>query len=106
MLIKLVYQDVGGDENGVINVFQNLINKNWVLGIVGLMFLQQVFVVDFIVEWVKVLVLGISNIVKGVLQIGIYVVCVLVLIVVIVFVVVKQVFKFNFKIKKVVVMYV
>ncbi len=33
--IKLVFQDTSGDENGAINAFQTLINRDKVVGIVG-----------------------------------------------------------------------
>ena len=43
---KLVFQDAGGDENGAINAFQNLINKDKVVGIVGPTLSQQAFAAD------------------------------------------------------------
>ena len=103
--IKLVYQDAGGDENGAINAFQNLINKNRVLGIVGPTLSQQAFAADPIAERAKVPVLGISNTAKGVPQIGTYVARVSAPIAVIAPAAVKQALKLNPKIKKVAVMY-
>ena len=44
--IHLVFQDTGGDEAGAINAFQNLINQDKVVGIVGPTLSQQAFSAD------------------------------------------------------------
>lgn len=67
---KLVQQDTGGDEAGAINAFQNLINQDKVVGIVGPTLSQQAFSADPIANRLKVPVLGPSNTAKGVPQIG------------------------------------
>ncbi len=41
--IKLVFQDTAGDEQGAINAFQTLINRDKVVGIVGPTLSQQAF---------------------------------------------------------------
>lgn len=71
--IRLVFQDTGGDEAGAINAFQNLINQEKVLGIVGPTLSQQAFSADPIANRLKVPVIGPSNTAKGVPQIGEYV---------------------------------
>ena len=68
--IVLVLQDTGGDEAGTINAFQNLINREKVVGIVGPTLSQQAFSADPIANRLKVPVLGPSNTAKGVPQIG------------------------------------
>jgi branched-chain amino acid transport system substrate-binding protein len=70
---KLVYQDTGGDEAGAINAFQNLINRDKVVGIVGPTLSQQAFSADPIANRAKVPVLAPSNTAKGIPQIGEYV---------------------------------
>ncbi len=68
--IRLVMQDTGGDEAGTINAFQNLINRDKVVGIVGPTLSQQAFSADPIANRMKVPVLGPSNTAKGIPQIG------------------------------------
>jgi branched-chain amino acid transport system substrate-binding protein len=70
---KLVQQDTGGDEAGAINAFQNLINQEKVVGIVGPTLSQQAFSADPIANRLKVPVLGPSNTAKGIPQIGEYI---------------------------------
>lgn len=71
--VKLVLQDTGGDEAGTINAFQNLINRDKVVGIVGPTLSQQAFSADPIANRLKVPVLGPSNTAKGIPQIGEYI---------------------------------
>ena len=71
--IKLVYQDTAGDEAGAINAFQNLINNDKVVGIVGPTLSQQAFAADKTAVQAKVPVLAPSNTAKGIPQIGPYV---------------------------------
>lgn len=71
--IHLVLQDTGGDEAGAVNAFQNLINREKVVGIVGPTLSQQAFSADPIANRLKVPVLGPSNTAKGIPQIGEYV---------------------------------
>ena len=68
--IHLVFQNTGGDEAGAINAFQNLINKDKVVGIVGPTLSQQAFSADPIANRAKVPVIGPSNTAKGIPQIG------------------------------------
>ncbi len=71
--LKLVFQDTAGDEQGAINAFQNLINKDKVVGIVGPTLSQQAFSADKFAEEAKVPVLGPSNTAVGIPQIGEYI---------------------------------
>lgn len=71
--IKIVLQDTAGDEQGAINAFQTLVNKDKVVGIVGPTLSQQAFSADPIADRAKVPVLGPSNTAKGIPQIGEYV---------------------------------
>ena len=71
--IKLIYQDTAGDEQGAINAFQNLINKDKVVGIVGPTLSQQAFAADKFADDAKVPVLGPSNTAVGIPQIGEYI---------------------------------
>jgi branched-chain amino acid transport system substrate-binding protein len=71
--IRLVFQDTGGDEAGAVNAFQNLINRDKVVGIVGPTLSQQAFSADPIANRAKVPVLGPSNTAKGIPQIGEYI---------------------------------
>ena len=71
--IKIMLQDVAGDEQGAINAFNTLINKNKVIGIVGPSLSQQAFAADPIAQRAKVPVLGPSNTAKGIPQIGNYI---------------------------------
>lgn len=68
--IRLVLQDTGGDEAGAINAFQNLINRDKVVAIVGPTLSQQAFSADPIANRLKVPVIGPSNTAKGIPQIG------------------------------------
>ncbi|CAN1210259.1 ABC transporter substrate-binding protein [Tumidithrix helvetica PCC 7403] len=73
MPVKLIFQDVGGDEVGAINAFQTLIVKEKVVGIVGPSSSQQAFSADPIAERAKVPTIGASNTAKGIPQIGEYI---------------------------------
>jgi branched-chain amino acid transport system substrate-binding protein len=68
--VCLVFQDTGGDEAGAINAFQNLINQEKVVGIVGPTLSQQAFSADPVANRAKVPVIGPSNTAKGIPQIG------------------------------------
>jgi branched-chain amino acid transport system substrate-binding protein len=68
--IKLVFQDTGGDEQGAINAFQTLINRDKVVGIVGPTLSQQAFSASTIADRAKVPVIGPSNTAKGIPEIG------------------------------------
>ena len=103
--IRLVYQDAGGDENGAINAFQNLISKERVVGIVGPTLSQQAFAADPIAERAKIPVLGPSNTAKGIPQIGNYIARVSAPVTVIAPAALKQALKLDPKIKRVAVMY-
>lgn len=102
---KLVFQDAGGDENTSINAFQNLINKDKVVGIVGPTLSQQAFAADPIAERAKVPVLGPSNTAKGIPQIGNFIARVSAPVAVVAPNAVKQAQKINPNIKKAAVMY-
>ena len=71
--IKLAFQDTGGDEAGTINAFQNLINHDKVVAIVGPTLSQQAFSADPIANQAKVTVVAPSNTAQGIPQIGEYV---------------------------------
>ncbi len=71
--IKLVFQDTGGDEQGAINAFQALINKDKVVGIIGPTLSQQAFSASPVAERAKVPVVAASNTAKGIPEIGDYV---------------------------------
>lgn len=71
--IKLVFQDTSGDEQGAINAFQALINKDKVVGIVGPTLSQQAFSADPVAERAKVPVVAASNTAKGIPEIGDYI---------------------------------
>jgi branched-chain amino acid transport system substrate-binding protein len=68
--IRIIFQDTGGDEQGTINAFQTLINKDKVVGIVGPTLSQQAFSANPIVDRAKVPILGPSNTAKDIPQIG------------------------------------
>ncbi len=68
--IKLILQDTAGDEQGAINAFQTLINRDKVVGIVGPTLSQQAFSASPIADRAKVPVLGPSNTAKGIPEIG------------------------------------
>ncbi|GAA5502127.1 leucine-, isoleucine-, valine-, threonine-, and alanine-binding protein [Deinococcus xinjiangensis] len=102
---KLVFQDAAGDENSAINAFQNLINKDKVVGIVGPTLSQQAFAADPIAERAKVPVLGPSNTAKGIPQIGDFIARVSAPIAIVAPNAVKQALKLDPKIKKVAVLY-
>jgi branched-chain amino acid transport system substrate-binding protein len=71
--IKLVFQDTSGDENGAINAFQTLINRDRVVGIVGPTVSQQAFSADPVADRAKVPVVGPSNTADKIPEIGDYV---------------------------------
>lgn len=71
--IKLVFQDTAGDEQGAINAFQTLINRDRVVGIVGPTLSQQAFAANPIANNARVPVLAPSNTAKGIPEIGEYV---------------------------------
>ncbi|MCU0545736.1 MAG: ABC transporter substrate-binding protein [Oscillatoriaceae cyanobacterium Prado104] len=71
--IRLVFQDTGGDEQGAINAFNTLIDRDKVVGIVGPTLSQQAFSADPIADRAKVPVLAPSNTAKGIPEIGDYV---------------------------------
>lgn len=68
--IKLIFQDTGNDESGAINVFQTLISKDKVVGIVGPSRSQQGFAAMPVANSAKVPVLGPSTTAKGIPEIG------------------------------------
>lgn len=103
--IKLIYQDTGGDEVGAINAFQNLINKDKVVAIIGPTLSQQAFSADPIAERNQVPVIGASNTAKGIPQIGDYVARVSSSVAVVAPYSVKAALKQNPKIKRVAVFY-
>jgi branched-chain amino acid transport system substrate-binding protein len=103
--IKLVMQDTGGDEQGTINAFQTLINKDKVVGIVGPTLSQQAFSADPIADRAKVPVIGASNTAKGIPEIGDYVARVSAGVDAVAPNSVKAALKINPKIKKVAVFY-
>ncbi|MEB3180308.1 MAG: ABC transporter substrate-binding protein [Nostocaceae cyanobacterium] len=103
--IRLVIQDTGGDEQGAINAFQTLINKDKVVGIVGPTLSQQAFSADPLAERAKVPVIGASNTAKGIPEIGDYVARVSSSVAVVAPNSVAAALKQNPKIKKVAVLY-
>jgi len=103
--IQLVFQDTGGDEAGTINAFQNLINRDKVIGIIGPTLSQQAFSADPIANREKVPVLGPSNTAKGIPQIGEYIGRVSAPVIQVAPHAVKQALKINPKIKTVAVLY-
>jgi len=103
--VQLIFQDTGGDEAGAINAFQNLINRDKVVGIIGPTLSQQAFSAGPIANREKVPVLGPSNTAKGIPQIGEYIGRVSAPITLVAPNAVKQALKINPKIKKVAVLY-
>ena len=103
--IKLIFQDTGGDEAGAVNAFQNLINRDKVVGIVGPTLSQQAFSADPIANRAKVPVLGPSNTAKGIPQIGEYIGRVSAPIAVVAPNAIRQALKMNPAIKKAAVLY-
>jgi branched-chain amino acid transport system substrate-binding protein len=103
--IRLVYQDTGGDEAGTINAFQNLINQEKVVAIVGPTLSQQAFSADPIANRLKVPVIGPSNTAKGIPQIGEYIGRVSAPVAIVAPSAVKEALKQNPKIKRVAVLY-
>ncbi|WP_310484402.1 ABC transporter substrate-binding protein [Chamaesiphon sp. VAR_48_metabat_403] len=103
--IKLVLQDTAGDEQGAINAFQTLINRDKVVGIVGPTLSQQAFSADPIADRAKVPVLGPSNTAKGIPEIGDYIARVSAPVAVVAPNAVKAALKINPQIKKVAVFY-
>ena len=103
--IKLVLQDTAGDEQGAINAFQTLINRDKVVGIVGPTLSQQAFSADPIADRAKVPVLGPSNTAKGIPEIGDFVGRVSAPVAIVAPNAVKAALKINPQIKKVAVFY-
>jgi branched-chain amino acid transport system substrate-binding protein len=103
--IKLVLQDTAGDEQGAINAFQTLINRDKVVGIVGPTLSQQAFSADPIADRAKVPVLGPSNTAKGIPEIGDFVARVSAPVAVVAPNAVKAALKINPQLKKVAVFY-
>lgn len=103
--IKLVVQDTSGEEQGAINAFQTLINKDKVVGIVGPTLSQQAFSANPIAESAKVPVIGASNTAKGIPEIGDYVARVSAPVSIVAPNSVKAALKINPNIKKVAVFY-
>ncbi|AUT00417.1 branched-chain amino acid ABC transporter substrate-binding protein [Nostoc sp. CENA543] len=103
--INLVFQDAGGDEVGAINAFQNLINKDKVVGIVGPTLSQQAFSANPIAERAKVPVIGASNTAKGIPEIGDYIARVSSSVAIVAPHAVQAALKLNPKIKRVAVFY-
>ncbi len=103
--IQLVFQDTGGDEAGAINAFQNLMNRDKVVGIVGPTLSQQAFSADPIANRAGVPVIAPSNTAKGIPQIGEYICRVSAPIATVAPNAVKQALKENPGIKKVAILY-
>ncbi len=103
--IKLVLQDTSGDEQGAINAFQTLINRDRVVGIVGPTLSQQAFSASPIADRAKVPVLAPSNTAKGIPEIGDFIARVSAPIAVVAPNAVKAALKINPQIKKVAVFY-
>ena len=103
--IKLIFQDVGGDEQGAINAFNTLMNQSKVVGIVGPSLSQQAFAADPIAERNKVPVLGPSNTAKGIPEIGEYISRVSAPVAVVAPFAINEALKLNPQIKKVAVFY-
>jgi branched-chain amino acid transport system substrate-binding protein len=68
--IALVFQDTTGDEAGAINAFQNLINRDKVVAIIGPTLSQQAFAADPLADRAKTPVIAPSNTAKGIPEIG------------------------------------
>ncbi|MHC1713723.1 MAG: ABC transporter substrate-binding protein [Solidesulfovibrio sp.] len=68
--IALVFQDTGGDEAGAVNAFQNLLNRDKVVAIIGPTLSQQAFAADPIADRAKTPVIAPSNTAKGIPEIG------------------------------------
>ncbi|MFM6311917.1 MAG: ABC transporter substrate-binding protein [Dolichospermum sp.] len=103
--VKLVLQDTSGDEQGAINAFQTLINKDKVVGIIGPTLSQQAFSADPVAERAKVPVIAASNTAKGIPELGDYIARVSVPIAKVAPNAVKAAIKQNPNIKKVAVFY-
>ncbi len=103
--VRLIFQDTGGDEAGAINAFQNLINRDKVVAIVGPTLSQQAFSADPIANREKVPVLAPSNTAKGIPQIGEYISRVSAPVAQVAPSAVKQALRINPKIQKVAVLY-
>jgi branched-chain amino acid transport system substrate-binding protein len=71
--IKVILQDVAGDEQGAINAINTLITQDKVVAILGPSLSQQAFAASPIADRAKVPILGPSNTAKGIPQIGEYV---------------------------------
>jgi branched-chain amino acid transport system substrate-binding protein len=68
--IALVFQDTAGDEAGAVNAFQNLLNRDKVVAIIGPTLSQQAFAANPIADRAKTPVVGPSNTAKGIPEIG------------------------------------
>lgn len=68
--IALVFQDTTGDEAGAVNAFQNLLNRDKVVAIIGPTLSQQAFAANPIADRAKTPVVGPSNTAKGIPEIG------------------------------------
>ncbi|HWG85590.1 MAG TPA: ABC transporter substrate-binding protein [Deinococcales bacterium] len=102
---RIVFQDTGGDEAGAINAFQNLMNRDKVVAIIGPTLSQQAFAASPTADRAKVPVLGPSNTAKGIPQIGDYVARVSAPVAVVAPNAIKQALKLNPNIKTVAVFY-
>ena len=71
--IALAFQDTSGDEAGAVNAFQNLINRDKVVAIIGPTLSQQAFAADPIADRAKVPVIAPSNTAKGIPEIGAFI---------------------------------
>jgi len=71
--IALAFQDTSGDEAGAVNAFQNLINRDKVVAIIGPTLSQQAFAADPIADRAKTPVIAPSNTAKGIPEIGAFV---------------------------------
>lgn len=71
--LRLVIQDTGSEEAGAVNVFQTLINRDRVIGIVGPTLSQQAFSADPIAEQAGVPVVAPSNTARGIPEIGAFI---------------------------------
>ncbi len=71
--LRLVFQDTGSDEAGAVNAFQTLINRDYVVGIVGPTLSQQAFSADPIAEQAGVPVVAASNTARGIPQLGAFI---------------------------------
>jgi branched-chain amino acid transport system substrate-binding protein len=103
--IKVILQDVAGDEQGAINAINTLITQDKVVGILGPSLSQQAFAASPIADRAKVPIFGPSNTAKGVPQIGEYVGRVSAPVAVVAPNAIKAALKVNPKLKKVAVLF-